>query len=501
MKSTTYSNNQSHVKRESGQSMILIAFIFIALLGFVGLTVDVGRLFMFRGMLRNATDAASLSAAAQYREGRSHSEIEASAKEIMELNGISPTDVTVDTCDTIPGDIALCTIPPRKLVRVTGTFDMPMTFLQLVGVPTYTIAADSIGETASMDVVLVIDVSTSMTSDGTGNDRDPSQCNPADNCHPFKEVKEAARIFAERILDISANGGDPSKEQDRLAIVTFSNGWEAGATKVEPPGWMTDYNVANSLISNLDVYEPVHCDSAPALGTCRKYVAGNYVGLDCPAAYAPGGNPSTCTTTNIGGGLKLGGNMFALNTRPASLWVVVLLTDGAANASDEPVPDADPNVYGYCPNSTWAGAPYCRDILSSTYHAGGPDYDADDFARDMADFVGCYPTSPYAGCSSAGQGAVIFTIGLGSQVLDTYAPGDVAHGVSLLRYIANVGYDGNPASANDPCAAFYNDGDNDGDGTHNWEEWCGNYYFSPTGNQLNKVFEDIASRIFTRISH
>ncbi|OQX61003.1 MAG: hypothetical protein B5M51_09180 [Anaerolinea sp. 4484_236] len=72
---------RSHVKRESGQSMILIAFIFIALLGFVGLTVDVGRLFMFRGMLRNATDAASLSAAAQYREGRSHSEIEASAKD------------------------------------------------------------------------------------------------------------------------------------------------------------------------------------------------------------------------------------------------------------------------------------------------------------------------------------------------------------------------------------------------------------------------------------
>ena len=95
----------------------------------------------------------------------------------------------------------------------------------------------------------------------------------------------------------------------------------------------------------------------------------------------------------------------------------------------------------------------------------------------------------------------MFAIGLGDQVLETYAAGDVAHGVSMLRYAAAVGYDSDPDT--DPCEDknLYVNGDNDSDGVHNWQEWCGNYYFSPTGNQLDKVFEDIAERIFTRLSH
>ncbi len=45
-----------------------------------------------------------------------------------------------------------------------------------------------------MDVVLVIDSSDSMTYDAPQGDpmRDPSQCNPVHNCHPFEEVKAAA---------------------------------------------------------------------------------------------------------------------------------------------------------------------------------------------------------------------------------------------------------------------------------------------------------------------
>ena len=119
-------------------------------------------------------------------------------------------------------------------------------------------------------------------------------------------------------------------------------------------------------------------------------------------------------------------------------------------------------------------------------------YDADDYARDYADFVGCYSPDPAAACSRPGQGAVIFTIGMGNQVLSTYAPGDIPHGVALLRYAAAVGDDGDPTT--DLCANL----------NHNeteWRTWCGNYYFDATGNDLDRVFEDIASRIFTRITH
>jgi len=33
-----------------------------------------------------------------------------------------------------------------------------------------------------------------------------------------------------------------------------------------------------------------------------------------------------------------------------------------------------------------------------------------------------------------------------------------------------------------------------------WAATCGNYYYAPSGAELQGVFEDIAKRVFTRIS-
>jgi hypothetical protein len=93
---------------------------------------------------------------------------------------------------------------------------------------------------------------------------------------------------------------------------------------------------------------------------------------------------------------------------------------------------------------------------------------------------------------------VIFAIGLGDLVTDaagcwpSYSP--TCHdnaGEQLLRYVAGVGIDNDPTwpDANDPC-----------DGVAEGVD-CGNYYFSPTGAGLTEVFEAIASRIFTRLTH
>jgi hypothetical protein len=90
---------------------------------------------------------------------------------------------------------------------------------------------------------------------------------------------------------------------------------------------------------------------------------------------------------------------------------------------------------------------------------------------------------------------VIFTIGLGDRVINNTtcdagvwgASCEPNFGEKLLRYIAAVGDDGNPLT--DPCSATGVGAD------------CGNYYYSPTGSGLLEVFEAIASRIFTRITH
>jgi hypothetical protein len=150
-------------------------------------------------------------------------------------------------------------------------------------------------------------------------------------------------------------------------------------------------------------------------------------------------------------------------------------------------------------NPTWV-QPFCRDPDGATRHVStNPWFDPDDAARDAADFVGCPDTDPpeFAACASPGQGAVIFTIGLGDLTVNSpacwagYGSCDADLGEQLMRYIAGAGDDGDPGTppALDPC-----------DGVASGTD-CGNYYFSPTGAGLRRVFEAIASRIFTRLTH
>jgi Flp pilus assembly protein TadG len=515
-------------KQARGQALILVAVSLVVLLGFVGLATDGGQVYVYMGHLRRATDAASLASAAQYREGRTFAEMEAAAKEVMALNGIDPTalNIKVEVCDDAHlTDAALCTTPRRKLVRVNGTLDVPMSFLSILGIHDIKVSANSIGEAASLDVVMVIDISESMAFDAAVGDpyRDPNYCNNSDptgsdgfvgDCHPFQEVKQAAINFAHRILNKAS-----AQEEDRLAIVTFANGWSADkgqGTYVRTAGWTTEVSDAESIIQGLKVYEPETCFTprngdayaTPPTGTinnffgpCRLYNASNdYQYLDCLSCRAVDwGSPqpanddwSALSTTNIGGGMRLAGNMFSLNTRKEALWVVVLLTDGMANATDPAAGDniANYNTYplGYCPPGE---DPLCQDKNVNTRHGNGnTSYDADDYARDMADFVGCYPKNPASLCAAPGQGAVIFTIGLGNVVIDSKDDYGRPYGATLLRYIARVGYAGDPNPSNDPCK-----------GVTSYSSWCGNYYFSPQGPQLTRIFENIASRIFTRIVH
>lgn len=516
----THSSPQRNT--EKGQSLILVAVAFVVLLAFVGLVTDVGQLFISMGNLRRAADAASLAAAAQFREGRSLAEMTSAAVQVMHLNGIDPGSYTVDvkTCDNAPGDPSLCTTPRRKLVRVEGEVAVPMTFLSLIGVRDIKINAASVGEAASLDVVLVIDISDSMTWDAPEGDpmRDPHACNLADpsgtdgfpgECQPFEEVKKAASSFINRVLN-----KPPSVEEDRLAIITFANGWSSSAnlgTHYRTSGWTNDGGEAQAIVRNLSVFDPPRCyepgydddghiNADYSYGPCRYYDTSNrYQWLDCLSCWQadpPDGEWSSFQTTNIGGGLLRAGNMFALEPREEALWVVVLLTDGMANATDTAPGDnlANFSTYpiGYCPGNIDT-FPLCQDHNVATRHSSGsPYYDADDYARDMADFVACPPINTPEACNGVvGQGALIFTIGLGNTVLDsTNEAHGRPYGASLLRYIANVGYDGDPDPSKDPCK-----------NVTDYKEWCGNYYFAPEGPQLSKIFEDIASRIFTRLVH
>jgi hypothetical protein len=225
-----------------------------------------------------------------------------------------------------------------------------------------------------------------------------------------------------------------------------------------------------------------------------------------------------------------------------ALWMMLLLTDGAPNATDT---DWGENfTSGFCPPQTWPPgppiaangpytipgyvgthfgiAPYANSLcLRINYQPGvgdlpynqiqraciftdtttcGPGttihdtngllfkYDAVDFARDMADYM-------------SNNGIVAFVIGLGPQVsdanntsmVDGTKPRDPNAGERLLRYIADVGTQPNTWQ----CRSNYWDNPPE----YPTKQQCGNYWYASTGSGLQAIFDAIANRIFTRITH
>ena len=546
---------------ERGQALVLLAMAFVGIAAFVGLTVDAGILFTNVGHLRRATDAASLSAANQFREGRTPAELSDMACEFLQLNGVNsdcegspPPDVVAKICDlgspgSIYDDPSLCPVgadTPRKYVNVETTLTVNFAFLPIIGWGSTEIRANSISEAASVDLVLVLDISASMSynlcNDGLDNDEDGqiddcSSNNPPDNvgppnlggknsesdvaqcianrslpddgpgenvglaapdgdreddCHPFEEVRDAAHRLVDRMYF----------PYDRLGIVTIG--------------------LLGSPVLELDDDDPPQpCGVGPDPNACAHSVVDSLdpvlesdIAAQCPNFFSTG-DPRGCGSTNTGHGMSIAAGMYCRDAiayggdgdgncdrnemREEAVWVALVLSDGVVNAAAEIIPPTAPGDW-WCPNDTWApptgsGPPYCQDGDPSTRHADTDltNYDADDYARDWADFLGC-PSPPNATCLpttgvDGGQGVVIFTIGLGEDVTNYTAGGAVDQGEKLLRYIAAVGDDGDPAT--DPCSSAAVGDD------------CGNYYFvlDPGGGQLLNVFEAIASRIFTRITH
>ncbi len=190
-----------------GQTIVIMAFGFIVLLAFVGIVTDVSLMFVRYTTLRRAVDAAAVAAAGQVRRtlytaadltaaggdkkkadglafARNIANINLAARQFIEFYGLSPSNVSVDSCDTLTqnpsptaDDIALQQLlecgnqnQPRKMVRVTAQLPSPTVFLRLIGWGTVTLEASAISETAVLDVVLIFDTAETMLKQTTYNE-------------------------------------------------------------------------------------------------------------------------------------------------------------------------------------------------------------------------------------------------------------------------------------------------------------------------------------------
>ena len=508
---------------ERGQAIILIAFAIIGMIAIVGLMTDSGILLIEYARLKRGIDAASVAAALQFRRNFVATDLENAAEEFLRLNQSQVTDVQIDTCITLPGDPELCTTPARKLVRVTAKRLVNFGFMRIIGFNSTTITASSIGEAASIDLVLVMDTSSSMSFEtlDTGNPEapdageDPRDCNIAHTCQPLEDIKADAIAFLDtmyfpydRVSIVTLTSQNPAGFRDSATALTLEDGDTLGAVTTalddirvyEPPACDSEYGICRNLCDQLEIdyaegdrngdgdNTDVGIDEPPNPDDpCYQKPVDYFLGLECPVIRDPNIlNPTSCGSSNVGGALDRARTEFAREpNREESLWVVVALIGGppnstngtnALNPRDAYNYPVDAYAFGYCPDFTWDSAtdPLCRggDVSAATRNTtASPLYDADDYARDKADLL--------AGPAPDGAGVTIFTIGLG-HLIQNSSKGDPLAGEKLLQYIALTAGD-------DPPFSVANHGE---------------YHFveDPGGPELNAIFTAIAKNIFTRIS-
>ncbi len=509
-------------KSERGQAIILIAFAMVALVAMVGLVVDTGLLLINYGKLKRGVDAAAIAAAQQYREAASTGDIDAvalenSAKNFLQLNQAENVKtVDIHSCSALdPARPALCnpingpSMDNRKLVEVTATADVNFSFLSVIGIRSTTISVTSIGEAATIDLVLVIDTSASMAYETSGGlsssdaGDDPSVCNPANTCMPMREVKNVASDFVDTLY----------LPYDRVSIITMTSQTSGGSrSPMEVIPLTSIPTTVQSAISGIDVFEPPVCNgsSIDSSGACRNYSGSAFVNIQCEFyemnAFTANPNPSACPSSNVGGALALARNALTGSGDPDkqrldAFWVVIALLGGPANASD--TTGTHPN--GFCPQNTWwqpspsiapKSQPWCRDMEPSVRHQDTDTmsftnpvsnattpislYDADDYARDMADSLATTTT---------GSGVTIYAIGLGTQVTSTTTvlAGEDPAGESLLTYIATCAGEGDFGD----CSSI-----NENDFAINH----GQYFNATVSAELSSIFNQIANNIATKIS-
>jgi len=606
--------------RPRGQILVVFAVTLLALVFFVGLAIDAGSLYITYGHLKRAVDAAALAAANSFKRGELTSgpngmdRMVGAAEEALRLHSLdmSQVDLLVSICapdgstrsDPSDGDPpaffveqcreAVGSGSPRRLVYVRATQHAPLYFLSLMGFASLPLTTETISEAASVDLVIVIDVSESMAegTPGFGPDYDPDAspdgCNRNNSCQALRDAKEAAKVLVDSLYD----------GYDRVGLVTFdsqaiihpildkSGQWVMLSDDLnqvkhaidliklhdDPPfgkiwvTWrdkraynpvnpedldgdgldyddpaklgytcppMTDPRMADRWWSSDDEGAPdpygwggVPCDADDKLDAYDWDGDGEFTQADHDASVAylnkekakygvPNVKPSlSFLSTCTGCGIRAAQSVLG-GARPNSIWVMVLLSDGMVNLSDtygggtgigdtpntsDAVPSAYPN--GFCNGSLGDSAHnqgwwwracvddtlsprYCMDDTPSTCPPGtiwvlqnsnDYNYSVLDYAMDMIDQLALTKPQRENPNEPRGDDVAIYAIGLGN----------VALGEQLLRYAAAVGDDGDRTT--DPCR-----------GVSAYRS-CGQYYYTSTSSGLLKIFEDIASRIYTRIT-
>lgn len=208
----------SFLGNERGTISIAFGAAIIAIVGVIGLAIDVGRSMDAHSKATAALDAAALAATrAVFTGGRSVDEIETLATQYFENNLTSAGDIGADYSD-FTADVDTDT----KTVKVKTVVHVPTTFGRIFGVNqvSYTVASRATFNVQDIELSLVLDLTGSM-------------CAP---CSKITALKDASKELIDALMP--ENGG---ASEVKIALAPYSASVNAGSlTEIASAGRSTD---------------------------------------------------------------------------------------------------------------------------------------------------------------------------------------------------------------------------------------------------------------------
>jgi Tfp pilus assembly protein PilX len=126
-------------RRQRGQAIVLMALMIVALIGAVGLAIDIGNAAARQRQDQSAADAAALAAADRLSNGQSEGAAASAGTNVATLAGVPPGNLSIKFLDASRNP----TTDPNSVIWVQAQVaeGVPTYFLRAIGIPTANVSA------------------------------------------------------------------------------------------------------------------------------------------------------------------------------------------------------------------------------------------------------------------------------------------------------------------------------------------------------------------------
>lgn len=185
-------------RNERGNTVIMFGFLLVPIIGFTGLAVDGGRVFMVKSQLSSAVDVTALAAARTFNDPDRDNK----AREFFTAN------FTADLADTKISPVA---ITPSKsgntnFITVTANATVPTLFMRVLGIKEVTVNSQAQAARSEAPIELV------MALDNTG-----SMAKPAGAVSRLAALKDASALLVNTLY-----GDEDTSSKIHIGIIPYT---------------------------------------------------------------------------------------------------------------------------------------------------------------------------------------------------------------------------------------------------------------------------------------